>query len=69
MHRTVGIAAAVALTITAIAAWANASFRSEATLKTLGPMATEAQIGTIELTKTARTLRAETFDAFQGAQP
>ena len=55
MHRTIGIAAAVALTITAIAAWASASIRSDAALKTFGPMATEAQMDIPELTKTART--------------
>jgi hypothetical protein len=64
MHRTIGIAAAVALTTTAIAAWTSASIRSDAALKTLGPMATEAQIDVPELTKTARTLPTETFDSF-----
>ena len=42
MRRIFGIATAAALTITAIAAWANVSIRSDAALKTLGPMATEA---------------------------
>jgi hypothetical protein len=64
MPRTIGIAAAVALTITVIAAWTNASIRSDAALKTFGPMATDAQIDIPELTKTARTLPTETFDSF-----
>jgi hypothetical protein len=64
MRRTIGIATAVALTIAIVAAWANASIRSDAALKTLGPMATDAQIDTTELTKTARTLPVQNFDAF-----
>ena len=64
MQRTIGIAAAVALTITAIAAWTSASIRSDAALKTLGPMATETHVDIPELTKTARTLPTETFKSF-----
>ena len=64
MRRIFGIATAAALTITAIAAWANVSVRSDAALKTPGPMATEAQIDITELTKTTQNLPAETFDAF-----
>lgn len=64
MRKSVGIAIAVALTIAAIAAWANTSIRTDAALKTLGPTATDAQIDITELMKTARTLPAQTFDAF-----
>ena len=64
MRRTFGIATAAALTIAAIAAWATASIRSDAALKTLGPMAIEAQIDIIDLMKTAQNLPAEKFDAY-----
>ena len=64
MRRTIGIATAVALTITAIAAWANVSIRSDAALKTLGPMAIEAQIDPVEMMKTARDLPAQTYAAY-----
>jgi hypothetical protein len=64
MLKSIGIITAVALTIAAVAAWANASIRTDAALKTLGPMATEAQIDTTELTKAARNLPVQNFDAF-----
>jgi hypothetical protein len=64
MRKTIGITAAVALTIAAVAAWANASIRADAAMKTLGPMVTDAQIDTTELTKTARNLPVQKFDAF-----
>ena len=64
MRKSVGIATAVALTIATIAAWANTSIRTDAALKTLGPMATDARVDITELMKTARTLPAQTFDAF-----
>ena len=64
MRKTIGITTAVALTIAAVAAWANASIRTDAALKTFGPMATEAQIDTTELTKAARNLSVQKFDAY-----
>jgi hypothetical protein len=64
MRKSVGIATAVALTIATIAAWTNTSIRTDAALKMLGPMATDAQVDTTELTKTTRNLPAQTFDAF-----
>jgi hypothetical protein len=50
--------------MTAVAAWATASIHSDAALKTLGPMAIEAQIDIIDLMKTAQNLPAEKFDAY-----
>ena len=64
MPRTIGIASVAALSIVAIIAWATASIRADAALKTLGPTATDAQIDTTELTKTARTLPVQNSDAF-----
>ena len=64
MHKSIGLIAAAVFTIAIVAAWANASVRSDAALKTLGPMATDAQVDTTELTKTARNLPVQHFDAF-----
>ncbi len=64
MHKSIGLIATAAFTIAVVAAWANASIRSDAALHTLGPMATEAQVDATALTKTARNLPVQFFDAF-----
>jgi hypothetical protein len=63
MTKSISVIVAVAFTIAAVAAWANASIRADAALKTFGPMVTDAQIDTIELTKTARNLPTQEFAA------
>jgi hypothetical protein len=64
MRKSIGITIAVVLVIATIAVWANASIRTDAGLKTLGPGAIGTQIDTTELTKGARTLPVQEFDAF-----
>jgi len=64
MRKSIGTAAVVALTMAAIAAWANASIRRDAATQMLGPMAVEAQIDATELTKTALNLPVQKFDAY-----
>lgn len=61
MTKSIGVITACALTIAAIVAWANASIRADAALNTLGPMVTDAQIDTTELTKNARDLPTQEF--------
>jgi hypothetical protein len=64
MRKSIGVIAAVALTIAAVAAWSNASIRADAALHTFGPAVTDAQIDVLELTKTARGLSFQEVAAF-----
>jgi hypothetical protein len=64
MRKSIGITTAVVLAIATIVVWANASIRTDAALNTLGPMTIETQIDTTELTKAARDLPVQNFDAF-----
>ncbi len=64
MRKSIGIIAAAACMIAAVAAWSNASIRVDAALKTVGPMITDAQVDVLELTKNARGLPAQEFAAF-----
>jgi hypothetical protein len=63
MTKSIGIITAVAFTIAAVVAWANASIRADAALQTSGPAMTDAQIDVLELTKNARGLPTQEFAA------
>lgn len=58
MRKFIGTAAAVTLTITAIAAWGSAPARTDLALHM------EVRVDPSELTKTVRNLPVQYFDAF-----
>jgi len=64
MRRTLGVVAAAAVTLAALAVWTATSIRTEAASKTLAPMAIAIQGEPFELMKTAGNLPTEQFDPF-----
>ena len=64
MRKSIGVIAAAAGTIAAVAVWSNASIRADAALKTFGPMTADAQVDVLELTKNARGLPVQEYAAF-----
>jgi hypothetical protein len=64
MTKSIHVIAAVALTIAAVVAWANASIRKDAALQLSGPALTDAQIDVRELTKNVGSLPIQEFAAY-----